>query len=207
MSGGSSSGTVSQTGLTGLDELEELFGLTEAAKIGQEVELDLSLARGLNYYTGAIFEVKAKDFPIGSICGGGRYDNLTGIFGLPDMSGVGISFGADRIYDVLTGLDKFPSGMKSSARILFANMGAEEVKYLIPAVGMLRENGVACEIYPDQTKLKKQFDYADRKAIPFISIVGGDEMAGNVINIKDLASGEQRSFQAQDIRAIMDFVR
>ena len=207
MSGGPSSGTVSQTGLTGLDELEELFGLTEAAKIGQEVELDLSLARGLNYYTGAIFEVKAKDFPIGSICGGGRYDNLTGIFGLPDMSGVGISFGADRIYDVLTGLDKFPSGMKSSARILFANMGAEEVKYLIPAVGMLRENGVACEIYPDQTKLKKQFDYADRKAIPFISIVGGDEMAGNVINIKDLASGEQRSFQAQDIRAIMDFVR
>ena len=125
MSGGSASGAVSETGLKGLDELDELFGLIAGAGVGQETELDLSLARGLNYYTGAIFEVKAKDFAIGSICGGGRYDNLTGIFGLPGMSGVGISFGADRIYDVLTGLDKFPSGMKSSAKILFANMGRE----------------------------------------------------------------------------------
>ena len=207
MSGGSSSGTVSQTGLKGLDELEGLYGLIDAASIGQEVELDLSLARGLNYYTGAIFEVKAKDFPIGSICGGGRYDNLTGIFGLPGMSGVGISFGADRIYDVLTGLGKFPEGLTSSAKILFANLGTEEVKYLVPAVRQLRENGVACEIYPDTAKLKKQFDYADRKAIPFISIVGEDEMARSEVNIKNLASGEQRSFAKDAIGEIMDFIR
>ena len=166
MSGGSASGAVSETGLKGLDELDELFGLIAGASVGQETELDLSLARGLNYYTGAIFEVKAKDFAIGSICGGGRYDNLTGIFGLPGMSGVGISFGADRIYDVLTGLDKFPSGMKSSAKILFANMGDSEVRYLVPVVKALRDAGVSCEIYPDTAKLKKQFDYADRKAIP-----------------------------------------
>lgn len=207
MSGGSASGAVSETGLKGLDELDELFGLIAGASVGQETELDLSLARGLNYYTGAIFEVKAKDFPIGSICGGGRYDNLTGIFGLPGMSGVGISFGADRIYDVLTGLEKFPAGMTSSAKILFANMGTEEVKYLVPVVRQLRENGVACEIYPDTAKLKKQFDYADRKAIPFISIVGGDEMARSEVNIKNLASGEQRSFAKDAIGEIIDFVK
>lgn len=207
MSGGSASGAVSETGLKGLDELDELFGLIAGASVGQETELDLSLARGLNYYTGAIFEVKAKDFAIGSICGGGRYDNLTGIFGLPGMSGVGISFGADRIYDVLTGLDKFPSGMKSSAKILFANMGDSEVRYLVPVVKALRDAGVSCEIYPDTAKLKKQFDYADRKAIPFISIVGEDEMARSEVNIKDLASGEQRSFAKDAIGEIMDFIR
>lgn len=207
MSGGSASGAVSETGLKGLDELDELFGLIAGAGVGQETELDLSLARGLNYYTGAIFEVKAKDFAIGSICGGGRYDNLTGIFGLPGMSGVGISFGADRIYDVLTGLDKFPSGMKSSAKILFANMGDSEVRYLVPVVKALRDAGVSCEIYPDTAKLKKQFDYADRKAIPFISIVGGDEIAGNSVNVKNLESGEQKSFSKDDIRSIIDFIR
>ncbi len=207
MSGGSASGAVSETGLKGLDELDELFGLIAGASVGQETELDLSLARGLNYYTGAIFEVKAKDFAIGSICGGGRYDNLTGIFGLPGMSGVGISFGADRIYDVLTGLDKFPSGMKSSAKILFANMGDSEVRYLVPVVKALRDAGVSCEIYPDTAKLKKQFDYADRKAIPFISIVGEDEMARYEVNIKNLASGEQRSFAKDAIGEIMDFIR
>lgn len=207
MSGGSASGAVSETGLKGLDELDELFGLIVGAGVGQETELDLSLARGLNYYTGAIFEVKAKDFAIGSICGGGRYDNLTGIFGLPGMSGVGISFGADRIYDVLTGLDKFPSGMKSSAKILFANMGDSEVRYLVPVVKALRDAGVSCEIYPDTAKLKKQFDYADRKAIPFISIVGGDEIAGNSVNVKNLESGEQKNFSKDDIQSIIDFIR
>lgn len=207
MSGGSASGAVSETGLKGLDELDELFGLIAEAGVGQETELDLSLARGLNYYTGAIFEVKAKDFAIGSICGGGRYDNLTGIFGLPGMSGVGISFGADRIYDVLTGLDKFPSGMKSSAKILFANMGDSEVRYLVPVVKALRDAGVSCEIYPDTAKLKKQFDYADRKAIPFISIVGGDEIAGNSVNVKDLESREQKNFSKDDIQSIIDFIR
>ncbi|MBQ5528224.1 MAG: histidine--tRNA ligase [Bacteroidales bacterium] len=207
MNGGSASGVVSETGLKGLDELEELFGLIDAAGVSQKVEIDLSLARGLNYYTGAIFEVKACDFPIGSICGGGRYDNLTGIFGLPDMSGVGISFGADRIYDVLKGLEKFPEGLRSSTTLLFANMDSTVLPYIIPVARALREAGVACEIYPDSTKLKKQFDYADRKAIPFLSITGGDEVAAGVINVKNLASGEQKQFSKDDIAGILAFVR
>ncbi len=206
MNGKSASGLVSETGLKGLDELEELFGFIDAAGIRHEVEIDLSLARGLNYYTGAIFEVKAKDFAIGSICGGGRYDNLTGIFGLPNMSGVGISFGADRIYDVLKGLDKFPSEVTSTTKVLFANMGAAELKYLIPVVKALREAGVACEIYPEQTKLKKQFDYADKKAVPFISINGGDEVAAGVVNVKNLTSGEQRSFASTDVDGMISFM-
>ena len=206
MSGKSASGIVSGTGLKGLDELEELFALVDAAGIRHEVEIDLSLARGLNYYTGAIFEVKAKDFAIGSICGGGRYDNLTGIFGLPDMSGVGISFGADRIYDVLKGLDKFPAEVTSSTKVLFANMGSEELRYLIPVVKQLREAGVPCEIYPESSKLKKQFDYADRKKIPFISIVGETEAAEGLVNIKNLSSGEQKSFKKEDIASILEFI-
>ena len=207
MNGGSASGVVSETGLKGLDELEELFGLIDTAGVSQKVEIDLSLARGLNYYTGAIFEVKACDFPIGSICGGGRYDNLTGIFGLPDMSGVGISFGADRIYDVLKGLEKFPEGLRSSTTLLFANMDSTVLPYIIPVARALREAGLACEIYPDSTKLKKQFDYADRKAIPFLSITGGDEVAAGVINVKNLASGEQKQFSKDDIAGILAFVR
>ena len=206
LGGKSASGIVSETGLKGIDELEELFALIDAACIGNEVEIDLSLARGLNYYTGAIFEVKAKDFAIGSICGGGRYDNLTGIFGLPDMSGVGISFGADRIYDVLKGLDKFPAEVTSSTRVLFANMGEKELKYLIPCVRVLREAGVSCEIYPEAAKLKKQFDYADKKNIPFISIVGETEVSSGVLNIKNLASGEQLTFPKDDIAAILSFL-
>ena len=204
MNGGSASGVVSEAGLLGIAELEELFGLIEAAGIKNRVEIDLSLARGLNYYTGAIFEVKALDYQIGSICGGGRYDNLTGIFGLPGMSGVGISFGADRIYDVLGALGKFPSEVKASPRLLFANMG--ELAYLLPLAAALRDKGISCEIYPDKTKLKKQFDYADRKAIPFLSINGESEVAANLVNIKDLRSGEQRSFAKDDIDAILDFI-
>lgn len=196
----------SETGLKGLDELEELFGYIDAVGIKTPVELDLSLARGLNYYTGAIFEVKALDWQIGSICGGGRYDNLTGIFGLPDMSGVGISFGADRIYDVLCGLDKFPEGLRSSTTVLFANMGAEELRYILPVASALRAEGVAAEIYPDSAKLKKQFDYADRKFIPFLSINGGSEAEAAVVNIKNLSSGEQRSFPKDDIRAMKEFL-
>ena len=206
MNGKSASGIVSETGLKGLDELEELFDYIEAAGVKCDVEIDLSLARGLNYYTGAIFEVKAKDYAIGSICGGGRYDNLTGIFGLPNMSGVGISFGADRIYDVLKGLDKFPSEVTSTTKILFANMGSDELKYLIPVVKSLREAGVSCEIYPEQTKLKKQFDYADRKAIPFLSIVGGNEVEAAVINVKNLSTGEQKTFAKDDITEILEFI-
>ncbi len=196
----------SPTGLKGLDELEELFGYVDAAGIGIPVELDLSLARGLNYYTGAIFEVKALDWQIGSICGGGRYDNLTGIFGLPDMSGVGISFGADRIYDVLMGLDKFPKDLRSSTTVLFANMGAEELKYILPVASALRSEGVAVEIYPDQTKLKKQFEYADRKFIPFLSINGGSEVEAGVVNIKNLSSGEQKSFPKDDVKGMREFL-
>ena len=206
MNGGSASGIVSEAGLKGLDELEELFGLIDAAGVSAPVEIDLSLARGLNYYTGAIFEVKALDFAIGSICGGGRYDNLTGIFGLPDMSGVGISFGADRIYDVLQGLDKFPAGLKSATTLLFANMGTEEVRYILPVAKALREKGVAVEVYPDSSKLKKQFDYADRKAIPFLSITGGNEMEAGQVNVKNLVSGEQKSFRTSDIQGIIDFL-
>jgi histidyl-tRNA synthetase len=206
MSGKSVSGLISETGLKGLDELEELFGFIDAAGVKCEVEIDLSLARGLNYYTGAIFEVKAKDYAIGSICGGGRYDNLTGIFGLPNMSGVGISFGADRIYDVLKGLDKFPSEVTSTTRLLFANMGTEELKYLIPVVKTLREAGVPCEIYPEQTKLKKQFDYADKKTIPFLSIVGGNEVEAGVINLKNLTTGDQQSFAKDDLEGMLAFL-
>ena len=196
----------SETGLKGLEELEELFGLIEAAGVKAPVEMDLSLARGLNYYTGAIFEVKAQDWEIGSICGGGRYDNLTGIFGLPDLSGVGISFGADRIYDVLTGLGLFPSALEQSTRLLFAVMGADELRYVLPLAKALREAGVAVEVYPEATKLKKQFDYADKKAIPFISINGSTEIEAGTVNLKNLVSGEQKAFPANDINSILDFL-
>ena len=204
--GGSASGVVSETGLKGLAELEELFGLISVAGISAPVELDLSLARGLNYYTGAIFEVKALDWEIGSICGGGRYDNLTGIFGLPDLSGVGISFGADRIYDVLTGLDLFPAALEQATTLLFAVMGADEMRYVITVAKALRSAGVAVEVYPDVTKLKKQFDYADRKSIPFISINGSNEMEAGTVNIKNLVSGEQKAFAVSDLSAILEFL-
>ena len=189
----------SEIGCKGLDEVSELFGLIARAGVSVNVELDLSLARGLNYYTGAIFEVKALDFQIGSICGGGRYDDLTGIFGLFDMSGVGISFGADRIYDVLSGLNLFPQGMTGSADILFTNMGEAEVAWSLPVVTALRKRGVRCEIYPDASKLRKQFEYADRKGIRYLAIVGGDEVASGRVTLKNLSTGEQRSEEAQKI--------
>jgi histidyl-tRNA synthetase len=206
MDGGSASGIKSETGLKGLEELEELFDYIASAGIKQQTEIDLSLARGLNYYTGAIFEVKALDFAIGSICGGGRYDNLTGIFGLPDMSGVGISFGADRIYDVLKGTGKFPEHLSTSSKILFADMGKEELKYIFPVVKRLREAGIACEVYPSETKLKKQFEYANKKNIPFISINGETERQERKINIKNLTSGEQKSFTEEDTDSIIVFL-
>ena len=190
----------SEAGLKGLAELEELFGYIAVAGIRQEVEIDLSLARGLNYYTGAIFEVKAKDFAIGSICGGGRYDDLTGIFGLPGMSGVGISFGADRIYDVLQGLDKFPKEAIGGTKVLFSNMGDAEVAYSLPIIAGLRAQGINCEIYPDKTKLKKQFDYAAKKNIPYFVIVGEQEIADNVVNIKNQITGEQIICKKDEIK-------
>ena len=195
-----------EEGLKGLDELEELFGYISAAGVRTQVELDLSLARGLNYYTGAIFEVKALDYQIGSICGGGRYDNLTGIFGLSGMSGVGISFGADRIYDVMKGLGLFPESLGSSTKLLFANMGENEVKYILPLASTLRSEGVSVEIYPDNSKLKKQFDYATRRNIPFLSITGEEEKNSGTVNIKNLSSGEQKSFSIKDIEAIGSFI-
>ena len=197
----------SPEGLKGLDEMEELFGLIAAAGVTMPCEMDLSLARGLNYYTGAIFEVKALDWQIGSICGGGRYDNLTGIFGLPGMSGVGISFGADRIYDVLEGLGKFPAALASGADVLFANMGSAEVAYVLPVASALRAAGVSAEIYPDSAKLKKQFDYCDRKGIRFLSICGADEVASGTVQLKNLASGEQRSFAREDVAGMVAFIK
>lgn len=196
----------SEEGLHGLDELEELFGLIRTAGVAMDCELDLSLARGLNYYTGAIFEVKALDWQIGSICGGGRYDNLTGIFGLPDMSGVGVSFGADRIFDVLAGLGKFPGALASGADLLFANMGREELQYVLPLAAGLRAHGLSVEVYPDGVKLKKQFDYCDRKGIRFLSVCGTEEAASGTLQLKNLATGEQRSFSKEDIPGILEFM-
>ena len=197
----------SEIGMKGLDELEELFGLIAAAKLSTPVEIDLSLARGLNYYTGAIFEVKALDWQIGSICGGGRYDNLTGIFGLPNVSGVGISFGADRIYDVLKGLDKFPKDLASSTRLLFAVMGPSELRYVLPLAKALREAGVSVEVYPEAGKLKKQFDYAAKKAIPFISINGSSEIEAATVNLKNLETGDQQAFPAAEMDKILEFLK
>lgn len=193
----------SSTGMKGVAELEELIGLIGTAGIRQQVEIDLSLARGLNYYTGAIFEVKALDFAIGSICGGGRYDDLTGIFGLPDMSGVGISFGADRIYDVLSGLDKFPKDAIEGTKVLFSNMGPQEAAYSLPVMRELRAAGVNCEIYPDNVKLKKQFDYAVKKGIPYLAIVGGDEMARGTVSLKNLATGEQQTVGKEEMAGVL----
>ena len=204
--GGSASGITSETGLKGLAELEELFGLIDAACVSAPVEMDLSLARGLNYYTGAIFEVKALDWEIGSICGGGRYDNLTGIFGLPDLSGVGISFGADRIYDVLVGLDLFPANLEQATTLLFAVMGADELRYILPVAKALRGAGVAGEVYPEAAKLKKQFDYADKKTIPFISINGSSEIEAGTVNIKNLQSGEQKAFAVSALQEMISFL-
>ncbi|OJV23413.1 MAG: histidine--tRNA ligase [Bacteroidetes bacterium 41-46] len=189
----------SEIGLKGVEELKELFGLIESAGVACEVELDLSLARGLNYYTGAIFEVKSKETSMGSICGGGRYDDLTGIFGLKGVSGVGISFGADRIYDVISTLDRFPKDAVEGTKVLFTNMGDKEMRYAIPLVKILREAGIASEIYPDQVKLKKQFDYADKRGIPFLAIIGEDEITNSKISLKNLSTGEQKVIDKEDI--------
>lgn len=189
----------SGTGLRGLDETEELFRLIRNAGITSETEFDLSLARGLNYYTGAIFEVKALDFSIGSICGGGRYDDLTGIFGLSDTSGVGISFGADRIYDVLSGLNKFPQDAVSGTEYLFANMGGKEIDYVLSAAAACRAAGHSAEIYPESAKLRKQFEYADKKGIKYVVIAGEDEVASNELTIKDIKTGEQKKIKISEI--------
>jgi len=181
----------STTGLKGVEEMEEVFSLISSSDVHLNIELDLCLARGLNYYTGAIFEVKALNVQMGSITGGGRYDNLTGIFGLPGVSGVGISFGADRIYDVLTELDLYPKALLSSTQILFATFGQEELHYALRWVKELRAQGIAVEVYPEPTKMKKQMGYADSKQIPFVAIVGSDEMAQEKVMLKNMSTGEQ----------------
>ncbi len=159
----------------------------------------MSLARGLNYYTGAIFEVKALDFAIGSISGGGRYDDLTGIFGMPNMSGVGISFGADRIYDVMTGLDLFPEEVNFSTRVIFVNLGRDEERAVLPLLRKVRAAGIAAEIYPEAGKMKKQMEYANRRGIPYVVIVGSQEIERGVATVKDMRSGEQREVAFADI--------
>ena len=193
----------SEIGLKGVAELEEVFHELSIVNCELCIELDLCLARGLNYYTGAIFEVKALDAQIGSITGGGRYDNLTGIFGLPGVSGVGISFGADRIYDVLTELDLFPKALQSSTQALFATFGAEELKYALRWAKELRAQDIAVEVYPEPTKMKKQMAYADAKQIPFVAIVGGDEMAQNKVMLKDMTSGEQKLVTLEELCTIL----
>ncbi len=193
----------SETGLRGVEEMETIFGCAERQGIDLEVELDLSLARGLNYYTGAIFEVKALDFAIGSICGGGRYDDLTGIFGMPNTSGVGISFGADRIYDVMTGLDLFPEGVGCSTRLLFVNLGEEEQRASLELLREVRDAGIAAEIYPETAKMKKQMEYANRRGIPFVAIVGSEELAQQRVTLKDMRSGEQRQVAFAELAGVV----
>ena len=190
-----------EVGSKGVAELKELFGYIEQVKPRCEVELDLTLARGLNYYTGAIFEVKAHHVSIGSITGGGRYDNLTGIFGMPDVSGVGISFGADRIYDVLTELDKFPANLGQSAQVLFINFGAESLPYCIGCAARLRGAGVSTLIYPDNAKMKKQMDFANRCHVPYVVFVGENEIAANNLTVKNMATGEQQSMTVEELLA------
>ena len=183
--------SASETGMKGVEECE--FILNKVAQLGvkSEVELDLTLARGLNYYTGAIFEVKALDVQIGSISGGGRYDNLTGVFGMEGMSGVGISFGADRIYDVLNQLDLYPKKGAYSTQLLFVHFGEAEAAYVLPMLAKAREAGIRAEIYPDNSKMKKQMSYANSKNIPFVAIAGETEMNENKVTLKNMLTGEQ----------------
>ena len=193
----------SEVGLKGIEELEVIFDLVESQKSkvesGLQIELDLCLARGLNYYTGAIFEVKALDVQMGSITGGGRYDNLTGIFGLPDVSGVGISFGADRIYDVLTELDLYPEDLQSATQLLFACFGNEELKFAMQCATALRQQGLRVEVYPEAVKMKRQMAYADAKHIPYVAIIGGDELAERKVMFKDMHSGNQQLMTADEL--------
>jgi histidyl-tRNA synthetase len=163
------------------------------------VELDLSLARGLNYYTGAIFEVKANDMEMGSICGGGRYDDLTGIFGLKNVSGVGISFGADRIYDVMLHLNLFPESLLASSQVMFANFGAKEAAFCLPLIQKLRAKGISTELYPDAAKMKKQFDYANKKKISYVVIVGETEIQSGEVSVKNMLTGNQENINTENI--------
>lgn len=189
----------SEIGLKGVEETK--FILDELKKVGlnNEIQLDLTLARGLNYYTGAIFEVKALDTPMGSITGGGRYDNLTGIFGMPGLSGVGISFGADRIYDVLNALDLYPKETITGTQLLFINFGEKETEYCLPVVSKARKAGIRTEMFPDKSKMKKQMNYANAKGIPFVVLAGENEINEGKFTLKDMNSGEQKLVSADEL--------
>ena len=194
----------SETGLKGIDEVEfvlRTYSSLVAESDNCRLELDLTLARGLNYYTGCIFEVKALDVEIGSITGGGRYDNLTGIFGMPGISGVGISFGADRIFDVLNQLNLYPESVVSATRVLFVNFGEAEAAYCLPVLAAAREAGICCEIYPDSVKMKKQMTYANQKQIPFVAIVGENEMNEGKLTLKNMTTGEQQLLTPEELIA------
>lgn len=182
----------SEIGLKGIEELRYILQIASTTGIKNELELDLTLARGLNYYTGAIFEVKALDTPMGSITGGGRYDNLTGIFGMPGISGVGISFGADRIYDVLNALDLYPKEITTNTQLLFINFGEKETAYSMPIVAEARANGIRTEMFPDAVKMKKQMNYANANAIPYVALAGDDEIQNGVVTLKNMETGEQK---------------
>lgn len=197
----------SEIGKQGVLEMQSIFEMLNLLSVKSEVELDLTLARGLNYYTGAIFEVKALDMEIGSITGGGRYDNLTGIFGMPDVSGVGISFGADRIYDVMEQLELFPDETNSFTELLFINFGETEQNYCLPLVQELRENGISTEIYPESAKMKKQMSYANARNIPFVALVGEDEMNTEQITLKDMERGRQIKVTVNQIVELLKLYR
>ncbi len=193
----------SETGLRGVSEIRTLLNYLDKLQLETETELDLTLARGLNYYTGAIFEVKAKDFQIGSICGGGRYDDLTGIFGLPNVSGVGVSFGAERIYDVLTQMNLFPEKLLETTKVIFMNFGEKEEAYCLPVLAKLRKNGVNAEIFPENAKMKKQMNYANKKEIPFVVLAGESEMAENKFTLKNMETGEQKSVSSKELLELL----
>ena len=189
----------SEIGLKGVEETRFILDTLKTLGLKNEIQLDLTLARGLNYYTGAIFEVKAIDVQIGSITGGGRYDNLTGIFGMPGISGVGISFGVDRIFDVLNALDCYPKDAVNGTQLLFINFGEKETAYCLPAVAKAREAGIRTEIFPDSTKMKKQMSYANAKQIPFVALAGENEMAEGKLTLKDMLSGEQQLVTPEEL--------
>ena len=195
--------SASETGLKGVEESEFILKTVATLGVKSEVELDLTLARGLNYYTGAIFEVKALDVQIGSISGGGRYDNLTGVFGMSGMSGVGISFGADRIYDVLNQLDLYPKEAVNATQLLFVNFGEKEAAYCLPVLSAARDAGIRAEIYPDSAKMKKQMSYANDKNIPFVAIVGENEMNEGKLTLKNMTTGEQSLLTPDELLAIV----
>ena len=187
----------SETGLKGVEETRYILGFLTA--LNNDIQLDLTLARGLSYYTGAIFEVKALDTPMGSISGGGRYDNLTGIFGMPGLSGVGISFGVDRIYDVLNALDLYPKDSLNTTQVLFINFGEQETAYCLPIINKVRASGIRAEIYPDATKMKKQMSYANAKQIPFVVLAGESEMAAQKVTLKNMETGEQQLVTTKEL--------